>query len=93
MPRLLLKSLLSVMVMLSLNSRPTSAEVTTQLDPFACLDRKAKDRINEAFDTNFECHQSLAKAAKVERLDWETLILSVLGGVVAGMVVENQIRH
>lgn len=61
---------------------------------FSCLSRDQKVMIESAFQQNAACHQTLnATAAKPPSATWQIVAMSLLAGMVAGIVMENQFRH
>ncbi len=63
---------------------------------FKCLTTEQKQSIAICYDENFQCHQTLIEMAKVSEpkpTDWEIVIMSALGGILGGVVLQNQLHH
>lgn len=84
---------LSLILILSLASQKTSAEINLKPSPFACLDRDQREQVAIAFEENFACHQVLKQAVQAPQADWEIVLFAIAGGIVAGMVLDSQIHH
>lgn len=79
-------------------SEKTSAELEN-LKPAeivdGCLTRDEKEKIVTCFQENALCHTDLAKVIAPPAIEtsWESYALALLGGVVGGMVLNQQLRH
>lgn len=72
----------------ALNLQPTKSE-------FSCLSRDQKEKIDECFMENLMCHTKVATLTDppTPLESWEVIVGTALGGLVAGLVLEQQVRH
>ncbi len=71
----------------------TSAEVNLLPNPYSCLERDQKENIAVCFEQNFDCHEALKSIAKDEKSDWQSWALAFGGGIIAEMILANQLHH
>ena len=88
----LLRITLSAMLILLLSSQELSAAVNLQPSPKLCIDRETEEKFVNCFETNLACHDALKRISADQTASWETIALAVAGGLVAGMVLAQQIR-
>lgn len=89
----MLKITLSVMLTLTLNCQKTSAlELNPRPNDFSCLTREEKDNIEDA-KSGLKICEITVKAMKTADHDyWMAIEISVLGGIVAGALLNQQLR-
>lgn len=64
---------------------PASLKPNIQADPFSCLTRDQKERIQIAIEENQSCHSQLASTSS--RTDWVGIALIGIGALTVGYVV------
>jgi hypothetical protein len=84
-------------LILTLRCQTSSAQETSQtigkpID-FHCLSREEQDRISICIDENTSCHKSLKRAEEVQALNWTGYLLALGSGMLAGLIVEAQLKH
>lgn len=93
MMKSMLKLKFLLMISLSLLQQNISAEVNLLPKPLTCLDRGQLEKAVSCCEKNEACHQALEKSAQPPSPGWELLALAIAGGVIGGMVLDNQIHH
>ncbi len=80
------------MMILTLNSPKTWAEVN--LHPkTVCIDREQEEKFVICFEQNMLCHQALRNSVAAPHADWQVIAIAIAGGIIAGLVAAEQMRH
>ncbi len=73
---------------------PISSAAQINLKPKACFDRNEEEKFVVCFEQNMKCHEALRQiAAEPKAPTWEAFALVALGGLIAGLAIENRLKH
>jgi hypothetical protein len=69
--------------------------MTTKDPSFSCLSRGQKEKIDECFLENFDCHEKLVDqdATAPVFTTWQVAVIAGLLGALGGVVLESQSKH
>ena len=74
----------------------SNLDLMTTKDPaFSCLTRGQKEKIDECFLENFECHEKLVDQNETAPVltTWQLAVIAGLAGALGGVVIESQLKH
>ncbi len=71
----------------------TSSAAPINLKPKSQSTRDQDEAFVICFEQNMLCHENLRKAALPQPSNWSSIVIAVLGGIVAGAILESKIKH
>ncbi len=83
--------ILSLMMTFTLRC-PTSSAEQINLKSKTCIDRAEEEKFVICWEQNTQCHEALRAAAKDAHTDLAPIAFSLLGGILAGIIIESHLR-